>query len=91
MGMIPTRSYYAVTPPARWARLARLLRRHRDYTGWTARATTDQDVPAGTEGRVLASKRRSDGLVYVLEFPSLNLHTPLPRSGIELIKPQTSR
>lgn len=88
-----TRSYY-LHRRTRWDRLTgwvhtRVLRRPApDFTGWTARATSDRDVPAGTEGTVVASRLNGGQLVHVIDFrPRLMLHVPLPWPGIELREP----
>ncbi|MGH3913611.1 MAG: hypothetical protein ACRDTC_09390 [Pseudonocardiaceae bacterium] len=98
---MPTRSYYVVAPPparSRWERWWLWLRTRRganllavgdgkNYTGWTAKAMTDRDAPAGTRGRVVAAWVRSGELVHAVKFPDRTVHAPLPWPDFELIPP----
>ena len=71
----------------------------RDYRGWTALVVSEMPelavvpsehpvLPVGARGAVRDMRRRSSGeLVHTIEFPMVDMTTPLPRPGIELIEP----
>lgn len=71
-----------------WVRIEPWHGDGRDYTGWTARATTGRRVPPGFGGPVVACERQGEDLVHVIDWrPYLELHVMLPHRDVELIEP----